>query len=200
MTYSHIVQFVLVCTPHCVCKIIVLANDSHVLVCVVREVRLSKECVALDEILAPELDVYVFALVVLFQQILSYRDWLAIKIFSERDACEGEQSRYDIGVARWNVLHGTFRHTGSANKERDVDIFFNVTALAWRETVLADVVAVVSCVDQIGIVENCGIGRQATNNGVNKFINRLQRLEALAVPVVIVVDLALVQLANCLEV
>lgn len=190
----------LIRTPDCVCEVVVLANDSHVLVRVVGEMRLSEKRITFDEILAPELDVYMFALIVLIQQVLRYRNWFAIKIFSERDAGEGEQSGYDVGVARWYILHGTFWHSGTANKKWDVDVLFNVAALAWRETVLADVVAVVSCVDQIGVVENCGIGRQAIDDGVNELIDRLQGLEALAVPVIVVVDLALVQLANCLEV
>jgi len=66
--------------------------------------------------------------------------------------------------------------------------------------VLANVVSVVRCVDEVRIVENSRGGGKTVDDGVDQLINRLQRLQTLAVPVVVVVDFALVQLADRLEV
>ncbi len=65
VTYNHVVQFVVISTPNHIRKVVVFANDWDVLICVVRETGLPEEGVTFNEILPPELDVDMFALLVL---------------------------------------------------------------------------------------------------------------------------------------
>lgn len=170
------------------------------LVCVVREVGLPEESISLDEKLAPEFDVDVFALVVRGQELLRHGDWLAIEVVPERNACEREERGHNVRVRRGDSLHGAFGHARSADEKGYVDIFFNVAAFARREPVLANVETVVCRVDEVRVVQHCRVRRQTLDDGVDELIHRLQRLESFAVPVIVVVNLSMVQLPERLEV
>jgi hypothetical protein len=63
-----------------------LSDDTYGLVCVFREVVLTEEDVSFYQIVAPELDVHVFALVIAREQLLRDGNRLAVEIFTERDA------------------------------------------------------------------------------------------------------------------
>jgi hypothetical protein len=97
-TYGHVVELVLVCTPHRVCQIVALSDDAYSLVRVFREGVLAKEDVSFYEVVAPELDVYVLALVVAREELLRDGNWLAVEVFTEGDAGEMEKRGDDVGV------------------------------------------------------------------------------------------------------
>ena len=54
------------------------------------------------------------------------------------------------------MLSSILGDTRAPDEERDVDILFNSATLARWETVLSDVVSVVSCVDQVGVLQDFG--------------------------------------------
>jgi hypothetical protein len=200
ITHRHVIQLMVVRAPHRVCEVVVLSNHANMLVRIIGEVLPPEERIPLDQILAPELDVDVFALRRRGQQLLRHGDGLAIKVLAQRYPRELEKCWHDIRVRRGERLHRTLGHARSADEEGDVDVFFDIAAFAGWEAVLADVVAVVSCVDQVCIVEDGGVGGQPRDDGVDQLVDGLERLEPLAVPVVVVVDLALVELAEGFEV
>ena len=50
------------------------------------------------------------------------------------------------------MLSGVLGDAWTSNEEGNVYVFFNATALAWWESVLIDVVFVVSCVNQLRVL------------------------------------------------
>jgi hypothetical protein len=66
--------------------------------------------------------------------------------------------------------------------------------------VLADVEPVVCGVDEICVVQDSRIGAQTIDNGIDELVYRLQRLQPLAVPVVVVIYLRLVELTDRLKI
>lgn len=144
----------LVRAPDRIRKVVAVANYSDVLVSVVREVVQPEERVALNKVLAPEFDVHMLALLIFGQQVRSNRDGLTVKVFPQRDTCKCKERRHNVSVRGWNGLHSALWHARTANEEGDVDVFFDVAALTRRKTMLADVVAVVSRVDDISVIEH----------------------------------------------
>jgi hypothetical protein len=147
ITHRHIVQLMLVRAPHRVREVVVLSNHANMLIRIIGEVLPPEERIPFDQILAPELDVDVFALRRRGQQLLRHGNGLAIKVLAQRYARELEQCWHDIRVRRGERLHCAFGHARPADEKGDVDVFFDVATFAGWEAVLADVVAVVSCVD-----------------------------------------------------
>ena len=184
----------LIRAPHRIRQIIPLPHNPHMLIRILREVILAAEYIPLDQIIPPKLNIHMFTLITLPQQLLRHRDNLAVKVVAQRNARERKQRRHDIRMAAWKRLFGALRHPRAANEEGDVDVFFDVTALSWREAVLADVVAIVGRVDEVGVVQDAWASGQAGDDGVDQLINGLQGLQARAVPGVVVVDLGLVEL------
>lgn len=161
ITHRHIIQLVLIRAPHGIRKVVVLPNHANMLVRVIGEVLPPKERIPLNQILAPELDIDMLALRRRGQQLLRHGDGLAIKVLAQRDPRELEQRGHDVCVRRGQRLHGALGHAGPADEEGDVDVFFDVAALAGGQAVLADVVAVVGGVDQVCVVEDGGAGGEA---------------------------------------
>lgn len=73
----------------------------------------------------------------------------------------------------WESDSLAFINTGSANDERNIDIFFNSTGLTRRQSVLAKMEAVIASVDQICIGQNIGMVLKCLYDAVNKFVNSL---------------------------
>lgn len=137
----------LIRAPNRIREIIPLPYHTHMLIRIIREILSPKKRIPLYQILAPELYINMFTLRRRRQQLPRDRNRLAIKIVSERNTRERKQRGHDIRMRRRDRLHRAFGHARPADEERNVDVFFNVAAFAGRETVLADVEAVVSCVD-----------------------------------------------------
>jgi hypothetical protein len=62
------------------------------------------------------------------------------------------------------MLSSILGDTRAADEEGNVNIFFYSAALARWETVLSDVVSVVSCVDQVSVLQDLGALAQASND------------------------------------
>lgn len=103
-------------------------------------------------------------------------------------------------MTRRNSLYLSFGDPRTADEKGNVDIFFDAAALAGRETVLADVEAIVGRVDQVRVFQDLGASTQSLDDGIDEFVYGLKGLQTLAVPVVVVVDLGLIELAKSLEV
>jgi hypothetical protein len=85
-TYGHVVELVLVCTPYCICQIVLLSDYTYGFVSVVWEDALTVKYVTFKGVGAPVLDVYVFALGVVREHGFRDKDGLAVKVVTKWDA------------------------------------------------------------------------------------------------------------------
>ena len=167
---------------------------------VVGEIRLPKKRIPLNQILAPELNIHMLALLVRGQHLLSHRNRLAVEIVAQGDSRKLEQRGHNVCVARGNGLDGALWNAWTADKERDVHVFFNVAALSRGQAVLADMEPIVCGVDEVRVVQDSRIRAQTIHDGIDEFVYRLQRLQPFAVPVVVVIYFGLVELSDRFEV
>lgn len=89
----------LIRTPHRIRKIILLSNNPHSLIGVIRKRRFPIQRVPLDKVIAPKLNVDMLALVVVRQLLLRDGDRLAVKVVAQRDARETEDGGHKVCVA-----------------------------------------------------------------------------------------------------
>jgi hypothetical protein len=95
-------------------------------------------------------------------------------------------------VACHDIADYTFGNSWSTNKKRDIDIFLKPTLLSRWKAMLADVIAVITSVDDVGVIHD--VERlELFDNLVNHFINSLQRLQTKAKEIIAIVDISLVQ-------
>lgn len=90
VTNRHIIKLMLVRAPDRIRKVILLSNNTHSLIRIIYIIWPIIKDISLDKVIAPELNVDVFTLVVARQLLL--RDWnrLSIKVIAQRDAGELE--------------------------------------------------------------------------------------------------------------
>lgn len=89
-------------------------------------------------------------------------------------------------------------YTRTADKEGHADIFFKPACFPRRQTVLANMVAIVGGVDNVGIVELVA-GLKTCNQRINKLVHALQSTQTLAVEMIVVIDGRLVLLGEILD-
>jgi len=99
-----------------------------------------------------------------------------------------KQRRHKISMTTRDILNCAFSNTRTADKERDVDIFFYAARFTGREPVLADVEAVVGCINQISVFQYLGVFAETVDDRPDEVVDGLQGLEARAVPSVVVRD------------
>jgi hypothetical protein len=66
--------------------------------------------------------------------------------------------------------------------------------------VLSNVESVIRRVYEICVVQDCRISAQAINDGIDEFVYRLEGLQPLAVPVIVVLYFRLVELSDRFEI
>lgn len=199
---GHIVQLMLVGTPDGVHEFIALRDDTQRLVRILTDLgsEVSEDC-SLDDAPSPVLDIDMFV----FRRVSGLRfrchgHGNPVKVFVEGDTGELEQGRDDVGVGGGEGDLGAGSDAGTADGEGNVDVFFDVARLAGGEAVVADVVAVVAGVDDVGVCEDVWVGFEGCDDVVDDFVDGLEGLEAAAVVVVCVGDLGGVEAGEGLEV
>ena len=88
-----------------------------------------------------------------------------------------------------------FGHTGSSDEEGDVDVFFVRALLAGLKAVLAHMIAVVRGKYQIRVFHDTVMFKPCRQAG-HHLVDRLERSKAVAIPLVVVVDVRLVLLCQ----
>lgn len=100
----------------------------------------------------------------------------SVKVFVEGDSRELEQRGDNVGVGCRQRDLGSRRDARTADGKGDVDVFFDVAGLAGGEAVVANVVAVVAGVDDIGVCEDIGVGFEGGDDVVDDFVDGLESL------------------------
>lgn len=94
----------------------------------------------------------------------------------EGDAGELEQRGHDVRVGGRERDLGAGGDAGPADGEGHVDVFFDVAGLSGGEAVVADVVAVVAGVDDVGVCEDVRAGFEGRDDVVDDFVDGLESL------------------------
>ena len=99
-------------------------------------------------------------------------------------ASERNDGRRQIGVGGDEIDADACGDAGSADDEGHIDVFFVGAALAGRQSVLADVEAVVRGIEDVGVIQEV-VGREESDGAVDHVVDCLQGLEAEAVVLVV---------------
>jgi hypothetical protein len=142
---------------------------------------------------APVLDVDVFVpfLFGLFQTRLSDWDRHAVEFWPGLLADQIQKSGRKVRLCGHDVSDFTFRNSRTADDEGNVDVFFEAAFLPRLESVLADMVAVVGRVDDVGVIQDA-VFVKAGYDTVNNLVHGLKGTQAVTVKVVVELDIGLV--------
>jgi hypothetical protein len=109
-----------------------------------------------------------------------------------------ENGGREIGVGTDDIGGVSGGDTRSPDYKGDMDIFLKSTFLAGVETVLGDVVAVISRVDDIRIIEDA-VFLKLYHNAVNKLVHCLESLKTGTVEFIVILDDSRVKLWKSLD-
>lgn len=148
---------------------------------------------AFGESKAPVLDIDVFVpfLFGLFQARLGDWDRHAVEFWPGLLADQIQESGRKVCVCGHDVSDFAFRNSRTADDEGNVDVFFEAAFLARLESVLADMVAVVGRVDDVGVIQDA-VFVEAGYDTVNNLVHGLEGTQAVTVEVVVELDVGLV--------
>lgn len=187
----------LIVAPNRVVKVVGLADYAKSLVGVVEgEARLALvEDLALGNGNTPELDgdVLVASINGGLEVLTVERNSLAIEVGTMRGTSNGEDGRSEIDVRGDNLGNLALGNTRAANDQGDVDVLFEATLLARVAAMLADGVAVICSVNDEGVVKDVVL-LQTLDDVLDQLVDRLQGSQALAIEMVIVINVLLVLL------
>jgi len=133
------------------------------------------------------------------QALLRQRDRNAVEVLVQRNARKLKERGNQVGVRRrerGDLASGDAR---PARDEGDVDVLLAAAGLARWQTVVADVEAVVGCVEQVRVGEDLRVGLELGDDVVDQLVDGLQGLQAAAIEVVVVLDLVVVELGDVEE-
>lgn len=189
--YLEVVELVLVGAPDGIIKVPLLTNNTQSLVCIVAPSRLvAGEDLALCECEAPKLyiDMLVARFSGLVDAVTGQGNGIAVKVccFWYLAANKVEDRGRKVGVGSDDIRHAALGDLGTPHDERHVDVLLETALLARRETVLANVEAVVAGIDYVRVVEYLELF-QPGDDAVHELVDALERLEAGPVKVVIIV-------------
>ena len=181
----------LIIAPHRVVQVVSLADDAERLVGVVPEDLLV--VLAFGDSKAPVLDVDVFVplLFGLFQTRLGDWDRHAVKFWPGFLADQIQESGRKVRMCGHDVSDFAFRNSRTADDEGNVDVFFEAAFLPRLESVLADMVAVVGRVDDVGVVQDA-VFVEAGYDTVNNLVHGLEGTQAVTVKVIVELDVGLI--------
>lgn len=149
------------------------------------------------EISTPEFNAYM--LVLYRGNIPRHGHRRSVKLGPQRDTGQFENSRDNVGMRSGVVDRLLLGDTRAADIHGDIDVLFVTCSLAWLQTVLADVVAVVGRIDDVRVVKKVQFF-EFGKDSVDQVINRCQRLQSATVVVVEVVHSRLVHPGDILEI
>ena len=119
----------------------------------------------------------------------------AVKVVANGSTCETEERRREISVCGDNIRLNAFSDTWPAHHKWDVDVLFKGTLFSGLQAVLADVVAIVCCVEDVGVLQQAEV-RETDDDFFDEFVDSLQCAKAVSVEVIVGVDVGLVLLGE----
>lgn len=174
--YLQIVQLVLIVAPDRVVEVVRGTDNAQGFVRVVEiEPFLALvEDLALGGGKAPELNRHM--LVARRGGIVELRpaerNGLAVKVGAAGRTSQAQKGRGQIDVRGDNLGDLALRDARPTHEQGDVDVFFKAALFAWLQTVLANVVAVVGGVEDVGVAEQAVL-LQTLNDAGNQLVDRL---------------------------
>lgn len=115
------------------------------------------------------------------------RDGRAIKVFAQRDASKLKDGRSQVDMCCYGILFVTGGNTRTSNEQRHLDIFFISASFSRRQSVLANVEAIVRCVDNVCVVTLTTL-LETPDKRIHQLVNCLKNAQTGPIKVVIVFD------------
>lgn len=126
-------------------------------------------------------------------RVATSRDGLAVKVSGVLSTGPVNDGGHDVEMRSDKVDGLALGNVGSANHHRHIHIFLVGAALAGGQAVLADVEAVVTGVDDVGVLQHVVL-LQLLDRALDQIIDRLQGLETTTVHDIVLLDFRLVEL------
>ena len=121
----------------------------------------------------------------------SQGDRRTIKVIPWFESKNIEDGRNYISMGSYLVTGASFGNPWTTDNQRNINIFFITALFAWWQTVLSNVIAIVTSVEYICVV-NDTLLLQSLDNSINQFIDRLKSPKSGAVKVIVIIDLGLI--------
>lgn len=175
---DKVIVFLLTCAPDGVEEVVALTDEADRLVSVCVEAGGG----VLHEGLGPEFDREGFCGLVLAVDgfVFEDRDRVGIERVGDGEVCEGEDCCGEMGMGCDGVGFFVLCNSGAADDEGDVCVFLVGRLLAGVHAVGSQVVAVIGCVDNVGVVE-LAVVFEAFDDSLDELVGCLERLEAGAI-------------------
>jgi len=165
VTYTQIIQLMLIRTPNRIIQIIPLPNDPQRLIRIIHPIRndlpiIKRELVdPLRNTPSPELHIDMFLslapILRHFDLTRTQRNRTPIQAIPSRlRFSELEDCRREVGMCSHDIGGSARRDPRPANDERDINIFFKPALFAWVETMLGDVISVISGIYDVRVIQD----------------------------------------------